>query len=61
MAAEYTLVSADNGFHGWQVGASASLGTTWTAQIQLLFAGKTTPQAMMAALQSTYKADLANR
>ena len=49
----YSLVGADNGFTSWLQNAGSNMTNAETAQLQLLFAGKTTPQAMVKSLQST--------
>jgi raffinose/stachyose/melibiose transport system substrate-binding protein len=51
--AGYSLVGADNGFTNWLQNAGSNMTTAETAQLQLLFAGKTTPTAMVKSLQSS--------
>jgi raffinose/stachyose/melibiose transport system substrate-binding protein len=49
----YSLVAADDGFTNWLQNAGSNMTDAETAQLQLLFAGKTTPSAMVASLQSS--------
>jgi raffinose/stachyose/melibiose transport system substrate-binding protein len=49
----YSLVAADNGFTNWLQNAGSNMTNAETAQLQLLFAGKTTPAAMVSSLQSS--------
>lgn len=57
LQAEYQLVAASNGFHSWQVDASPSLAPVFVSELQLLAAGKETPDGMLAKIQSTYSSD----
>jgi raffinose/stachyose/melibiose transport system substrate-binding protein len=49
----YSLVGADNGFTSWLQNAGPNMTDAETAQLQLLFAGKTTPAAMVKSLQAS--------
>ena len=49
----YSLVGADNGFTNWLQNAGPNMTNAEAAQLQLLFAGKTTPQAMVKSLQAS--------
>jgi raffinose/stachyose/melibiose transport system substrate-binding protein len=51
--AGYSLVAADDGFTNWLQNAGSNMTDAETAQLQLLFAGKTTPAAMVSSLQSS--------
>lgn len=51
--AGYSLVAADDGFTNWLQNAGSNMTDAETAQLQLLFAGKTTPKAMVSSLQSS--------
>lgn len=52
----YATVGADNGFTQWLQNADSTMTPALTAQLQALLAGKTTPDAVVAALQKTYAA-----
>lgn len=56
----YEQVAKDNGFTNWLQNAAAPINTAETQQLQLLFANKTTPSAMVSSLQSTYSSALAS-
>ncbi|MDA8440171.1 MAG: extracellular solute-binding protein [Propionibacterium sp.] len=56
--AGYSEVAAGNGFTQWLQNADTSMTPALTAQLQSLLAGKTTPDAMVSSLQSTYAAAL---
>lgn len=58
LAAGYSLVAADNGFHGFPLQASPSLGVVWVPEYQLFFSGQETPQGMLAKVQASYRKDL---
>lgn len=51
--AGYSLVGADDGFTNWLQNAGSNMTNAETAQLQLLFAGKTTPAAMIKSLQAS--------
>jgi raffinose/stachyose/melibiose transport system substrate-binding protein len=51
--AGYSLIAADDGFTNWLQNAGPNMTNAETAQLQLLFAGKTTPAAMVSSLQSS--------
>lgn len=51
--AGYSLVAADDGFTNWLQNAGPNMTNAETAQLQLLFAGKTNPAAMVSSLQSS--------
>ncbi len=57
--AEYTLVAANDGFFMWHINSSPTLGSVMPAELQLLVAGKATPEEVLAKIQSTYEADIA--
>ena len=52
--AGYSKVGADNGFDSWLQNSAPAVATEETAQLQLLLAGKTTPDAAVTKLQDTY-------
>ncbi len=52
----YATVGADNGFTQWLQNAASTMTPALTAQLQALLAGKTTSDAVVAALQKTYAA-----
>lgn len=56
----YSLVAAHNGFDSWIVNAGPSMGPTMTAQLQLLFANKTTPSQMLSSLQSSFDSSVSS-
>jgi raffinose/stachyose/melibiose transport system substrate-binding protein len=49
----YSLVGAVNGFTNWLQNAGPNMTNAEAAQLQLLFAGKTTPAAMVTSLQAS--------
>jgi raffinose/stachyose/melibiose transport system substrate-binding protein len=57
-AAFVTLVAADGQVQFVQ-NATNGMSSTWLPQAQMLVAGKTTPAAMMRAVQAAYEQDLA--
>lgn len=56
--AGYAQIAADNGFTTWLQNAGPEVNTAETAQLQLLFASKTTPAAMVKALEAAYQTAL---
>jgi raffinose/stachyose/melibiose transport system substrate-binding protein len=52
--AGYSKVGADNGFDSWLQNSAPAVATEETAQLQLILAGKTTPDAAVTKLQDTY-------
>ena len=50
----YAKVGADNGFDSWLQNAAPAVATAETAQLQLLLAGKASPDSVVTALQDAY-------
>ena len=57
----YALIAKDDGFTSWLQNAAPQVSTAETQQLQTLLAGRTTPAAMVKALQSVYTASLPTR
>ncbi len=55
----FAQIDAQNGFTNWLQNSAGAVNTAETQELQLLFAGKTSPAAMVASLESTYSSALA--
>lgn len=55
----FAEIDAQNGFTNWLQNSAGAVNTAETQELQLLFAGKTSPAAMVASLESTYSSAVA--